>query len=44
MYPGTWLYYRWRNASKAKKWDALTFEQQTEYIKATSDVGNKRYV
>lgn len=29
VYPGTALYYKWRNASKAKKWDAMTVDQQS---------------
>ncbi|KAI1459662.1 MFS general substrate transporter [Annulohypoxylon moriforme] len=42
QYPGTYFYYRWRNNSKAKKWDAMTPEQQEEYRKTTTDEGNKR--
>ncbi|KAI6082735.1 MFS general substrate transporter [Hypoxylon rubiginosum] len=42
QYPSTYFYYRWRNNSKAKKWDAMTVEQQEEYRKTTNDVGNKR--
>lgn len=42
QYPGTYFYYRWRNNSKAKKWDAMTSEQQHEYRTNTVDVGNKR--
>jgi hypothetical protein len=42
LYPGTYFYYRWRNAQKAKKWDALSAEQRKEYLDTTTDVGNKR--
>ncbi|OLN86236.1 putative transporter YIL166C-like protein 7 [Colletotrichum chlorophyti] len=42
QYPFTYFYYRWRNNSKAKKWDAMTPEQQHEYRANTTDVGNKR--
>lgn len=28
LYPGTWLYYRSRNAWKASKWNAMTVEEQ----------------
>lgn len=42
QYPGTFLYYRWRNNTKAKKWDAMTPEQQHEYRQTTTDTGNKR--
>ncbi|KAK7407842.1 hypothetical protein QQX98_010013 [Neonectria punicea] len=42
QYPGTYFYYRWRNNSKAKKWDAMTPEQQHDYRTSTTDEGNKR--
>lgn len=42
QYPGTFFYYRWRNSTKAKKWDAMTPEQQHEYRQTTTDTGNKR--
>lgn len=29
MYPGTWLYYRARNKSKERKWNAMTLEEQS---------------
>ncbi|KAH3679415.1 hypothetical protein WICMUC_001035 [Wickerhamomyces mucosus] len=35
-------YYILRNRYKAKKWNALTPEQQKDYIKNTTDEGNKR--
>lgn len=43
QYPGTFIYYRWRNSRKAKKWNAMTAEEQHEYRTNTTDVGNKRY-
>ncbi|KAJ3572306.1 hypothetical protein NPX13_g5094 [Xylaria arbuscula] len=42
QYPGTFLYYRWRNQQKAKIWDAMTPEEQHEYRRTTTDLGNKR--
>ncbi|KAI9637153.1 major facilitator superfamily domain-containing protein [Dioszegia hungarica] len=42
LYPGTYFYYRWRNASKAKIWDTYTEQQRTVYLQTTTDVGNKR--
>ncbi|GKT57560.1 major facilitator superfamily transporter [Colletotrichum tofieldiae] len=42
QYPFTYFYYRWRNNSKAKKWDAMTPEQQHDYRTNTTDKGNKR--
>ncbi|KAH8163534.1 hypothetical protein CIB48_g4706 [Xylaria polymorpha] len=42
QYPGTYLYYRWRNSQKARVWDAMTPEEQDEYRKTTTDIGNKR--
>ncbi|KAK1528238.1 major facilitator superfamily transporter [Colletotrichum paranaense] len=42
QYPFTYFYYRWRNNSKAKKWDAMTPEQQHDYRANTTDKGNKR--
>lgn len=42
QYPGTYFYYRWRNSCKAKKWDAMTPEEQHHYRSTTSDTGNKR--
>lgn len=42
LYLLTKAYYIWRNKSKAKKWDAMTLEQQHEYLETTTDEGNKR--
>ncbi|KAF5986602.1 major facilitator superfamily transporter [Fusarium coicis] len=42
QYPGTFFYCRWRNNQKAKKWDAMTPEQQHHYRTTTTDRGNKR--
>lgn len=35
-------YYVWRNKSNAKKWDAMTKEEQQHYLDHTTDKGNKR--
>ncbi|CEL09324.1 Putative Allantoate permease [Aspergillus calidoustus] len=42
QYPGTYFYYRWRNNSKAKQWDAMTPEEQHHYRQTSTDKGNKR--
>ncbi|CED82286.1 Permease of the major facilitator superfamily [Phaffia rhodozyma] len=42
VYPGTYFYYGWRNASKNKIWDAMTSEEKSEYLATTTDEGNKR--
>ncbi|KAF8201403.1 allantoate permease [Pholiota molesta] len=42
LYPGTKAYYLWRNKQKAKRWDAMTSEQKSEYLATTTDIGNKR--
>ncbi|KAF2096478.1 MFS general substrate transporter [Rhizodiscina lignyota] len=38
----TKVYYIWRNRSKERKWNAMTVEQQLEYLATTTDEGNKR--
>lgn len=35
-------YYIWRNKQNKKKWDALTPEEQDNYLHTTTDEGNKR--
>ncbi|KAH7380693.1 major facilitator superfamily domain-containing protein [Pyrenochaeta sp. MPI-SDFR-AT-0127] len=42
QYPGTYVYYKWRNNAKAKKWDAMDDEEKEIYINTTKDEGNKR--
>ncbi|KXH35372.1 major facilitator superfamily transporter [Colletotrichum simmondsii] len=42
QYPFTYFYYRWRNNSKSKIWDAMTPEEQHDYRANTTDKGNKR--
>lgn len=42
IYLLTKAYYVWRNKSREKKWNAMTQEQQLEYLETTSDEGNKR--
>ncbi|GAA5888267.1 hypothetical protein JCM5296_000255 [Sporobolomyces johnsonii] len=42
LYPGTYFYYKARNAYKAKQWDAMTTEQQAEYLETTKDEGCRR--
>ncbi|VDB87853.1 unnamed protein product [Peniophora sp. CBMAI 1063] len=42
LYPGTKVYYIWRNKQRAKIWDAMTPEERSEYLATTKDVGNRR--
>jgi hypothetical protein len=42
LYGLTKAYYVWRNKSRDKKWNAMTTEQQLEYLVTTTDEGNKR--
>lgn len=41
QYIGVYLYYRWRNASKARLWDQMTREERVAYLDANKDAGNK---
>ena len=42
LYPGTKLYYIWRNKQRDKIWDAMTSEEKAHYLATTKDVGNRR--
>ncbi|GAA6007031.1 hypothetical protein JCM10207_009176 [Rhodosporidiobolus poonsookiae] len=42
VYPGTYFYYRWRNASKEKIWGKMTTEEKSHYLATTTDEGCKR--
>lgn len=42
LYPGTKLYYRWRNAQRDKIWNKMTSEEKSQYLSTTTDVGNRR--
>ena len=39
---GASLYYQLRNKQKTKKWNLFTEEEKEEYLKSTTDEGNKR--
>lgn len=36
------LYYMWRNKKRDSVWEAMTSEQRDEYLRTTTDHGNKR--
>lgn len=42
QYLAIYFYYRWRNRSKAKVWDAMTKEQKIEYLEKNPEASNKR--
>ncbi|KAF7323734.1 Allantoate permease [Mycena kentingensis (nom. inval.)] len=42
LYPGTKLYYVWRNKQRDRIWNAMTVEEQQQYLSTTKDVGNRR--
>ncbi|GAA5822225.1 hypothetical protein JCM3770_005857 [Rhodotorula araucariae] len=42
VYPGTFFYYRSRNAWKAEQWNAMTTEEKAHYLTTTTDEGCKR--
>ncbi|KIJ25347.1 hypothetical protein M422DRAFT_172765 [Sphaerobolus stellatus SS14] len=42
LYPGTYAYYRWRNAQRDRKWNAMTAEEKAHYLATTKDVRNKQ--
>ena len=41
---GTKSYYKQRNASRARKWDAMTAAEREAYLAGAKDAGNKRLV
>ncbi|EJD08468.1 allantoate permease [Fomitiporia mediterranea MF3/22] len=42
LYPGTKLYYMWRNRQRERVWDKMTPKEQSHYLAMTKDVGNRR--
>ena len=42
LYPGTKLYYIWRNKKKEELWGKMTDEEKAKYLETTTDVGNRR--
>ena len=42
IYILTKSYYIWRNKSRDKKWNAMSYEEQLHYLATTKDSGNKR--
>ncbi|GAA5850520.1 hypothetical protein JCM8547_001901 [Rhodosporidiobolus lusitaniae] len=41
-YPLAYLWYKGRNSWKAKKWNAMTTQEQAHYLATTKDEGNRR--
>jgi hypothetical protein len=41
-YPFAYFYYRWRNHSNAKVWNAMTSEEKSHYLATTKKEGNQR--
>ena len=39
---GTKGYYVWKNKIRARKWNGMTGEEREEYLRTTTDEGNKR--
>ncbi|KAF6757620.1 allantoate permease [Ephemerocybe angulata] len=42
LYPGVKAYYKWKNASRDKIWNAMSPEEKAEYLSTTKDKGNRR--
>jgi hypothetical protein len=42
LYPATKLYYIWRNKQRDRVWNAMTPEEQANYLATTKDLGNRR--
>ncbi|GAA6003821.1 uncharacterized protein JCM10292_003398 [Rhodotorula paludigena] len=42
VYPGTFFYYRARNAWKEKRWSAMSTEERSTYLTTTKDEGCRR--
>ncbi|KZT28043.1 allantoate permease [Neolentinus lepideus HHB14362 ss-1] len=42
LYPGTKLYYLWRNKTRDRIWNKMTSEEKAAYLQTTTDLGNRR--
>ena len=42
LYPGTKLYYMWRNKKRDEIWGKMSDDEKAQYLKTTTDVGNRR--
>lgn len=42
IYLLTKVYYVWRNASRDRKWNAMSKDEKINYLATTKDEGNKR--
>ncbi|KAF9069471.1 major facilitator superfamily domain-containing protein [Rhodocollybia butyracea] len=42
LYPATKAYYMWRNQQRDRVWNAMSIEERKEYLRTTTDMGNRR--
>jgi len=42
LYPGTYFFYKWTNEKRDKRWNAMSEDEKSEYLRTTKDEGNKR--
>ncbi|KAF8493574.1 allantoate permease [Gautieria morchelliformis] len=42
LYPGTRMYYKWRNSLRDARWNAMSPQEKAQYLSTTTDQGNRR--